>query len=812
MPKKVQADRPLLILPYKDTADLGTLADERSLSLPNRKLAAPSLRDWALFIGQNPRLAESYMRGHTRPEGLRDSILSMREYMLPIGKEADDNTALTPELIDALKSYLGGIVDLTTLSEKTVRGLFKLTGENHANLHFITKNTGRIRLELHKERTGSEEGARSWQFSSVNFLSNPGSEDLRQILTEREVVDTLQKGASILVVTGQALPTVANTLYVSMGKSSRGLMPEFSVRHPGQSASVSRAVALELPNSRERIRVEDLADRIVADAVKGHNKGRMPTVFLDLDGTLFNARKYTVGLFREWLETYDGPLAGEIRERLSAKEKADGEISGWNGKTILLDLGITDAEALSSALAYHNKHFFDPEKRVEHIPVIEGTVEFVKLIRRKLQARGIPFRTVYVSLRSDRDDILPNGKSSAEMALRACGLWDQNSERLFWDGPVIDWSHGAGNEPKKHTMVKSYLEKNTNVWGIGYFDNTPNHLNGYKELLGGFVPRIHVQGDHPPGSEELEDGTFTLDPDWLSKEISSDPDHMMVEVSNTPASLATPAFAELLPRIFEAKKDGKTPIVLMDLDDTAVLTAPRTKTVLKDFLREWAVTHPDLSWTIDLAAEMRPSRVEYSTRDVLRDAGLLDLGLEEPFTKYFLQHFLSNEHLADDPVREGAIEFLHDLKSLGVKIVYLTGRTRHDMGEGTMASLSMNGFPILAPHAELIMREDTTESDESFKGRMLNKIAGSEGSIVAMFDNEPGNLNHVMRQYPGALLYLVGNRHSPNAPKAPLHSIHIDDFSGRITQAREEKKPSQAELLGRQGRTLAANILQVATD
>jgi len=146
-------------------------------------------------------------------------------------------------------------------------------------------------------------------------------------------------------------------------------------------------------------------------------------------------------------------------------------------------------------------------------------IQLIKTLQTRAKKEGIDLATVFVTLRSDKDDTMADGKSSVEVTMTRLGIWNEHSSLTRHTGEQIDWdvaaftkSGGGSHEPPKWEKVKAYRDAHPNIWFISVFDNAPAHLNGYEKYFGHNVIKVHIEGDLPPGSPPVNEGAFVINP------------------------------------------------------------------------------------------------------------------------------------------------------------------------------------------------------------------------------------------------------------------------------------------------------------
>ncbi len=568
--------RPIVIIPHSHGKSAGAEfpGEERHLVDASGQIISGDigLEDWTWAIAAYPGLMKEYAESVDSPEKF-DAISQRISQILSREKGRGNRNKHLPRAASR-----DGRIDITTYPQRYLPSYVSRWADKNPNsiVHFIfNPETGRHRVELQRfkprsEFFATEAAMESWRASSL-MMTGPLATCMRDLVSDREVLDMVAQGSRILVIPDGARLAFPYRIYISSVSVDDEVVSHFLMRTPEQmEVGAITSTEIKLPGGlRENVSAADILERFERSVSIGFNRaGKIPTMFLDIDGTLFNVRRFAGLLFKEWLASYDGPRALEIKKSISEKEELEGTLLGWNAKSILGEIGVFDEAIVASAQSYHNDHFFDPLKRVEGSNPIWGTINLVKLLRRRLQKKGIPLRTVYVSLRSNQDDSLPNGLSAAELALRYAGIWDENSEPLFHKGAKIDWSSGSQKEPEKWVMVQDYLASHKDVWHVAFMDNTPNHLNGYIRLKGGGnCMRIHVQGDMPPGAADIKEGILTADPILLARELESIGGIDRLDFEDPPEVLRQEHTSAILERLRQAKEAGVSPVVVADIDD-----------------------------------------------------------------------------------------------------------------------------------------------------------------------------------------------------------------------------------------------------
>jgi len=218
-------------------------------------------------------------------------------------------------------------------------------------------------------------------------------------------------------------------------------------------------------------------------------------------------------------------------------------------------------------------------------------------------------------------------------------------------------------------------------------------------------------------------------------------------------------------------KRGK-PVVVFDLDDTLFDARSRTLPILKELSLE-----PDFQKEFPQAATRLASAtladMAYEVRHTLKNLGLDDEALVKRATDYWNPKFFS-QRCEDDEALPGAADLTSAYAKHGAVIVYLSGRDIPRMRDCSLKSLRKSGMP-LGKKTQLILKPNKDLEDLAFKRAAFESI-DKLGTVIAVFENEPRNLNALGERFPKAVLVYLDTRHS-SAPDAPTAEAHwVKDF------------------------------------
>lgn len=233
---------------------------------------------------------------------------------------------------------------------------------------------------------------------------------------------------------------------------------------------------------------------------------------------------------------------------------------------------------------------------------------------------------------------------------------------------------------------------------------------------------------------------------------------------------APDVLAQVIERIHAAK--GRDPVVVFDLDLTLFENAPRVIAIMREMARKH---RRDLPWMAKRVAQLDPAGLPFG-----HDLCLRMLGEEvEPHLDKLRAElagmFFTSKYLHHDVPYENAVAFVEACLMAGATIVYMTGRDRIGMYEGTVESLKAHEFPLGHPRVHLVMKPDQVTKDYVYKATLREKIS-EYGELVAFFDNEPANVNNFKEFYPECIAVLLDTKHSGSAPSVRDDVILLRDY------------------------------------
>ena len=234
---------------------------------------------------------------------------------------------------------------------------------------------------------------------------------------------------------------------------------------------------------------------------------------------------------------------------------------------------------------------------------------------------------------------------------------------------------------------------------------------------------------------------------------------------------------DVLARAAANQKDGRPVLAIFDIDGTILDPAARTRDIFAN-----ALDGPDpmvKPGQPEMAQRVRALPLEslpYAPESTLAMAGITDTALVRALVARWSFDFFSNRYLMRDQVVPGAVPYLDSLHAHGVTIVYFTGRDAPRMLGGTAQSLLERGFPVGVAGTMLVLKPDKSVPDFDYKKNTLDQLA-HYGTVVAVFENEPRNINLLHERFPDALAFYIDTKHSPGAPPVASGITQFPDFT-----------------------------------
>lgn len=224
----------------------------------------------------------------------------------------------------------------------------------------------------------------------------------------------------------------------------------------------------------------------------------------------------------------------------------------------------------------------------------------------------------------------------------------------------------------------------------------------------------------------------------------------------------------------QLRLQGVTPVCIFDLDATLFDAGGRHKAIMTEFAKKNARRYPGM---LPAVSEWVTDQLPYELTEIFPSIGLTTIEERKRARAFWQERFFTNEYLRHDVPIAGSLRYIAALSRIGCVIVYLTGRNDKEMRPGTLVTLEAAGFPVAPDKATLIMTPVRGMRDSKFKGSPeVHETITKLGRVVAIFDNEPGNVNELQRSFPDAFTVFLDTNHSPGAPPVDTGIAWIKNF------------------------------------
>lgn len=226
---------------------------------------------------------------------------------------------------------------------------------------------------------------------------------------------------------------------------------------------------------------------------------------------------------------------------------------------------------------------------------------------------------------------------------------------------------------------------------------------------------------------------------------------------------------DVLQRVETVAQGGDNPVIVFDLDSTLFDTAGRHLAILRAFAQQ----APEIE---DLVAQLTEDDFGWHVHAPLRERGVDDPALFKALETFWYARFFDGDWVGHDQPAQGAVSFVQDCWDRGCTAYYLTGRDAPNMATGTVRALQAAGFPMFSGRALLHLKPEFRLPDKPFKREAIRAVRELRGTVVATFENEPGNANLFLECFPEAVHFLVGSVRSPGGAEPDSGLVEIPDF------------------------------------
>lgn len=220
---------------------------------------------------------------------------------------------------------------------------------------------------------------------------------------------------------------------------------------------------------------------------------------------------------------------------------------------------------------------------------------------------------------------------------------------------------------------------------------------------------------------------------------------------------------QILVNIQDLSSQGKTSLVVFDLDSTLFDVSPRLEKILLDFAAS-PLNQKRFPEQVALLKNIKTLRSDWGIVGALTRAGLdgHHQDFQDAVRAYWQKSFFSNHYLQFDEPYEGAVEFVNAVIQAGAQVAYLTGRDVERMGGSSGEILEQWGFP-LNEQAELVLKPHRSMDDAQFKTDWFIAAEKKNYETIYFFENEPVNLVHLAQHCPKVQMIFFESTHAGKA-------------------------------------------------
>jgi hypothetical protein len=259
--------------------------------------------------------------------------------------------------------------------------------------------------------------------------------------------------------------------------------------------------------------------------------------------------------------------------------------------------------------------------------------------------------------------------------------------------------------------------------------------------------------------------------------------------------ISTSAFGALNPKI-AVKLDreiqkvqalGMRPIGVFDLDET-LLHSDRRR--VHSYIESVRAAQGTLGWpnevnrllSVDFNTAMQVlyrTSNQYDLAEWLQGLGISSPAFNMAMERLWLPLYLSPRFMHLDRAINGSVELLQKFYRAGGRVYFVSSRYQSQQLEPTLQRLVRSGLYANSNQSAVILRRDNEDS-AAFKERAFMEIRTQSqgvGKVVLTAENEPENLNLMMRIFPDALpIFVTGAYLKPEPLKSHPQLMKVRHF------------------------------------
>jgi len=212
-------------------------------------------------------------------------------------------------------------------------------------------------------------------------------------------------------------------------------------------------------------------------------------------------------------------------------------------------------------------------------------------------------------------------------------------------------------------------------------------------------------------------------------------------------------------RVIETVKNGETPVLVFDLDETLIDSTPRKYMAFREAVESICgdMNRPS-GFGCEAATAIHQAQFyalenHYAVLDLF-DSSTISSEWRATLDRTMTGIYLSGKGLELDREIPGAAKFVQKMRALGAKVYFVSSRSKNTQRQGTLESLWALGLGSPNIDQELVLKVDGVRSID-FKKATFAMIHKKPGHVVGVFENEPENMNAMVKEFSGALAYFI---------------------------------------------------------
>ncbi len=209
-------------------------------------------------------------------------------------------------------------------------------------------------------------------------------------------------------------------------------------------------------------------------------------------------------------------------------------------------------------------------------------------------------------------------------------------------------------------------------------------------------------------------------------------------------------------------------MLVFDLDETLVNSIPRRYLAYREVLPALVAALPSETEQASVARAVERLSLfgmerlsnRYDAVELFRSLGVLNAGFIREADRTMFRAYLHERYMDFDQEVPCATTFVRRMLRRGAHLFYVSSRSQSKQAEGTARSLRRLRMAEAGDAVEVILKQDGIESID-FKRQAFarvhaaKRLGGRPARVVGVFENEPENINAMLREFPEARAYFV---------------------------------------------------------